>query len=125
MMTDSVLLNFAAQIPITALFVWFVVYLRNKEAEEREKRDSAFNAETTRRDIEWGNRINNIEQSRRADSELLTRGLDKISENVAASSKAIARLGALLVHHDATSRGQSPDVLGTTQEMVERILGNS
>ncbi len=36
--------------------------------------------------------------------------------------RTLARLAALLIQHDATVRGQNPSTLGSTEELIARIL---
>jgi hypothetical protein len=46
----------------------------------------------------------------------------QLNATLEAQRKVIARLSAIILLHDATVRGQNPDTLGTTEELMNRIL---
>lgn len=57
------------------------------------------------------------------------KAINKIAGSVERNSQAIrdnekttARLAAALFQHDATVRGQNPETLGTTEELMDRVL---
>ena len=49
--------------------------------------------------------------------------LDQQAKAFRAQQKMIARMAVLLIQHDATVRGQNPETLGTTEELLRRVMG--
>lgn len=53
---------------------------------------------------------------------LMLRSMENMQNQIELNTKVLARLAAALFQHDATVRGVNPDTLGTTEEMMERVL---
>ena len=61
----------------------------------------------------------------RADRVAQLKKMEAIEKSIKENSMVLARLSALLISHDATVRGVNPEVMGTTEELVERILAQN
>ena len=46
-------------------------------------------------------------------------------QSLADITQALERLSVILLYHDATVRGKNPETLGSTEELLRRLRGNS
>lgn len=51
-----------------------------------------------------------------------TKAIDRISDVLQRQEMVLGRLTVVVLQHDATVRGENPETLGTSEELLERIL---
>jgi hypothetical protein len=117
----------ALQVPIVGLFVWFVLkretsYQRYalrmqeswlKESQERERQVRDFIAESRQRERDF------LTEQRSA----LVAALVAVTDRLSRVETQLAMNTAMLTVHDATVRGTNPETIGTTEEIMDRVLG--
>lgn len=54
---------------------------------------------------------------------VLNETIKHLSDEIADSKKVSAKLAQVIMYHDATVKGENPDILGSPKEIMERILG--
>lgn len=52
----------------------------------------------------------------------LTKAIDRNSDVLVRQQLVLGRLVVVVLQHDATVRGENPETIGTTEELLERIL---
>ncbi len=46
-----------------------------------------------------------------------------VQASLEGQQKVLARLAAIILQHDATNKGQNAETLGTTEEIMSKVLG--
>jgi hypothetical protein len=121
-MTPELLALLTQSPPIVVVIIAGIYFLR-----EMNKRDSVLMAEMGKRDIIWREFIKDISEGQ---VEMISEVVQSIKESADGNKMAlkqltdqVARNTATLLLHDATVRGTNPETIGTTEDLVKRILG--
>jgi type III secretory pathway component EscU len=48
--------------------------------------------------------------------------INHLADEIAESKKVNARLAQIILYHDATVKGENPEVLGTPQDLMNKIM---
>lgn len=107
-----------AQIPLVGIFVWFV--LQRDKAQS--KRDGDLFATLALRDEGWKEYLGDLQARTEASNGHLLKSSEETCTALQALTKQVAMLNVSLLYHDATSKGQAPDTLGSTQELLDRLI---
>ena len=96
------LIQFALQLPIVGVFMWFTLELMKREQAERMKRDE-----------DWRKFL--IEQRDAANH-----GMSRLAEEIKESGKLVATTNALLMNHDGNVKGISATLLAAIEQSRAR-----
>lgn len=95
--TANAAIGIAVQVPVVALFIWFIL-----------RRDEAHQKEQSLRDVQW---MNFLREQREQTNEALSRladahgaAIDRISVEVKNVSLKVGEMSTILAAHDASSR---------------------
>ena len=99
------LLSIAAQIPLVVLFIWFVL-----------QRDKESNRKSEARSELWRKFFNQLQSQN-------TEALKKITIAIEAMTKQINLNTTTVLLHDTTVRGTNPETIGTSEELIKRLMG--
>ncbi len=105
------MLTVLSQAPPILIVIVFVFYLLR----ELNRRD-------TKRDEVWRVFIKDWQVFIKDTIDAQQAAMLKISEVISILSEQVAKNTALMLLHDATVRGQNPSTIGTTEEIVEKLL---
>lgn len=87
------IISVAAQIPIVSLFAWFVI----------------------NRDKKWQDFFDNIINRQNEQMKEFSVSLDSVAEQLAKNT-------VTLIMHDATVRGKNPSTMGSTQDILDKLM---
>jgi len=117
-MDTEFLVSVAVQIPLVAFFAWFVIK-RDKDVQITIKeRDDAWRTALKEQENDWKTFIETQNKS----------GLDAlqaITEALKSLTRQIAKNTAITILHDATVRGTNPETIGTTQDIMGKLLSGT
>ena len=112
--SENLIAAIAAQVPVTALFVWFVVWMRKQEGVERREREETQAKERQLRETQYATHRDTMID--RFDATLKT-----MTGEMLATTRSVETLSVILLHHDATVRGENPEVLGSHSDLLKRL----
>ncbi len=108
------LTSIVTQLPLVALFAWFVI-----------RRDRDFQALLKSRDQEWQDFFLELQNAQKTVCATHQKTLVDTGISLEKMASQIARNTVSMMMHDATVRGVNPDTMGSHEELMNKVLKGS
>ncbi len=108
------LTSIVTQLPLVALFAWFVI-----------RRDKDFQALLKARDQEWQEFFLEIQSAQKNVCATHQKTLVSTSVSLEKMASQIAKNTVSMMLHDATVRGVNPDTMGSHEDLLEKVIKGS
>ncbi len=108
------LTSVVTQLPLVALFAWFVI-----------RRDKDFQTLLKARDQEWQDFFLEIQNAQKNVCATHQKTLVDTSVSLEKMASQIAKNTVSMMLHDATVRGVNPDVMGSHEDLFEKVIKGS
>lgn len=114
----EVLVEAAKQVPslsvLVAVVVYFLRYLERLQVAAGER--------AARAQAESNERMAQIAETFRGTLSAHDQVIKHLADEISDSKRVSARLAQVILYHDATVKGQNPEAMGSTAELIERIM---